>query len=214
MSRPRRKLIVDPVAYIDEVGFPRGQVTATWAAVTADVAGVALGIDGYELFARINQAGALWMQIAVTDETTAAFSPLVVGESYAFKVRATSAGVKGEFSEQIVKVIPDDVTPPPVPSAPQVSTRLGVIHVGWDGLGVGGEVMPSDFLVVRVWMQDRLPLARSWWGIWTSLGRWWCLASRTARTGSSGSRASTGRGMSRRHRHVSSLRRSRSWTRT
>lgn len=131
-------------------------MTATWAAVTADVAGVALGIDGYELFARINQAGALWMQIAVTDETTAAFSPLVVGESYAFKVRATSAGVKGEFSEQIVKVIPDDVTPPPVPSAPQVSTRLGVIHVGWDGLGVGGEVMPSDFLVVRVWMQDPL----------------------------------------------------------
>ncbi|MFD0659777.1 fibronectin type III domain-containing protein [Thermocatellispora tengchongensis] len=88
-------LIVDPVAYLDENGFARGQVTATWGEVAADVAGVALDIDGYELFARVNQAGALWMQIAVTDETTAAFSPLVVGTEYAFKVRATSAGVKG-----------------------------------------------------------------------------------------------------------------------
>ncbi|MFD0477991.1 hypothetical protein ACFQ0B_64890 [Nonomuraea thailandensis] len=149
-------LVVDPVAYLDENGFARGQVTASWAAVNSDVAGVALSIDGYELYARVNTAGSLWMQIAVTDETTATFSPLVVGTEYAFKVRATSAGMKGDFSGQVVRLIPDDAIPPPVPTQPQLTTRLGVIHVGWDGRGVGDVPMPSDFSVMRVWMQDPL----------------------------------------------------------
>ncbi|MFC6531825.1 hypothetical protein [Nonomuraea rubra] len=150
-------LVVNAITYIDEAGYPRGQITAAWAAVVADVAGVALNIDGYELFARVNQTGAPWMQIAVSDSnTTVAYSPLQAGSQYAFKVRATSAGVKGDFSSQIVVEIEADTEPPPVPSAPQVSTRLGVIHVAWDGLGVGAVPMPADFFSVKVWMQDPL----------------------------------------------------------
>lgn len=149
-------LVVDPIAYLDENGFARGQVTASWGAVTSDIAGVALAIDGYELYARVNTAGSLWMQIAVTDSTTATFSPLVVGTEYAFKVRATSTGMKGKFSGQVVRLIPDDATPPPVPTQPQLTTRLGVIHVGWNGRGVGEVPMPTDFSVMRVWMQDPL----------------------------------------------------------
>ncbi len=56
--------------------------------------------------------------------------------------------------------IPNDTDAPPVPTAPQVSTRLGVVRVTWNGLGVGSVPMPSDFLHVRVWMQD--PLAPGW----------------------------------------------------
>ncbi|RJL21119.1 hypothetical protein [Bailinhaonella thermotolerans] len=155
-------LVIDPQAYLDEHGYARGQITATWSAVTADVTGTALDIDGYELWSRINVAGQVWLRIAAIDggDTTATYSPLVVGETYAFKVRATSRGTPGQFSAQVVTVIPDDATPPPVPSTPQLSTRLGVIHVAWDGLAAGGTPMPADFERLLVQMQD--PLAPGW----------------------------------------------------
>ncbi|PZG20594.1 fibronectin type III domain-containing protein [Nonomuraea aridisoli] len=147
-------LIVNPLAYVDEYGFARGQITATWSAVTADVAGVAIDVDGYELFARPNETGEVWRMIARTDgsDTTTTYSPLPVGFTYAFKVRATADGTPGEFSDQFVTLIPDDVTPPPVPSTPTLATRLGVIQVTWDGLGAGDVAMPSDFERVKVWM--------------------------------------------------------------
>ncbi|SDL72925.1 hypothetical protein SAMN05421874_12816 [Nonomuraea maritima] len=63
---------------------------------------------------------------------------------------------KGAFSEQVIILIPDDTTPPPAPSAPTVTTRLGMIHVTWDGLGSLGESMPSDLDRVQVWMADPL----------------------------------------------------------
>lgn len=151
-------LVVDPIAYVDATGHAQGQITATWGPVLLDVQGEAIDIDGYELFMRVNTQGAPWFLVATTepDDTTATFSPLIVGEEYAFKVRATSQGVKGLFSDEYAVLIPHDVTPPPVPSAPTLTTRLGVIHVGWDGLGAGGEQMPADFHRVRVWMQDPL----------------------------------------------------------
>ncbi|MEV0379817.1 hypothetical protein [Nonomuraea sp. NPDC050643] len=151
-------LIVEAAAYLDEHGYARGQATVTWSAVNQDVNGVALGIDGYEVYTRRNQAGELWLLVAQTasGDTTATVSPLVVGWEYAWKVRTISAGVKGAFSDQVVKLVPGDATPPPVPTAPQLSTRLGVIHVAWDGLGAGGVVMPIDFERIRVWMDDPL----------------------------------------------------------
>ncbi|MFC7582420.1 hypothetical protein ACFQYP_00420 [Nonomuraea antimicrobica] len=54
----------------------------------------------------------------------------------------------------MVVLIPDDTTPPPVPSAPALMSRLGVIHASWDGLGSMGEEMPPDFDRVLVWMRD------------------------------------------------------------
>ncbi|WP_433444545.1 hypothetical protein [Nonomuraea sp. CA-141351] len=155
-------LIVNPVAYVDEHGLPRGQVTATWGAVTTDVAGVALNVGGYELFMRINEAGAPWFLVASTEaaDTNATFSPLVVGQQYQFKVRAVNLGKKGPFSSSVAVTIPDDVDAPPVPTAPTLESRLGVVHVTWDGLGVGGAPMPSDLLHVLVWMQD--PLNPGW----------------------------------------------------
>ncbi|MEV4472799.1 fibronectin type III domain-containing protein [Nonomuraea sp. NPDC049504] len=155
-------LIVDPQAYIDEHGLPHGQVTVTWGAVAADVGGVALTIGGYELFMRINVTGQPWFLVASTEagDTTATFSPLVIGESYAFKVRAVNVGKAGPFSSVVAVTVPDDDEAPPVPTAPQLSTRLGVVRVAWDGLGVGAVPMPPDLLHVRVWMQD--PLAPGW----------------------------------------------------
>ncbi|WP_433235550.1 hypothetical protein ACQPYK_25535 [Streptosporangium sp. CA-135522] len=151
-------LIVNPIAYVDASGHAQGQITATWGPVLLDVNGEAVDIDSYELFMRRNIIGAPWFLVATTepDDTNATYSPLLVGEEYAFKVRATSQGVKGLFSDQYAVLIPVDDTPPPVPTTPILSTRLGVIHVHWDGLGAGAAPMPSDLHRVRVWMQDPL----------------------------------------------------------
>ncbi|TMR91456.1 fibronectin type III domain-containing protein [Nonomuraea basaltis] len=151
-------LLVEPAAYLDEHGYPHGQATLTWGAVTSDVNGVELSIDGYEVYARRNEANVPWVLIAQTDSSdrTATISPLVVGWEYAFKVRATNDGTKGVFSPQFVVLIPDDSTPPPVPSTPVVAARLGVIHVEWNGKGSAGEAMPIDLDRVHVWMRDPL----------------------------------------------------------
>ncbi|MFI6497190.1 hypothetical protein [Nonomuraea typhae] len=63
---------------------------------------------------------------------------------------------KGPFSEQVIVVVPDDDTPPSAPSAPAVSTRLGMIHVAWDGMTATGTAMPTDLDRVNVWMADPL----------------------------------------------------------
>ncbi|SPL89476.1 unnamed protein product [[Actinomadura] parvosata subsp. kistnae] len=155
-------LIVNPLAYIDEHGLPRGQVAAAWGAVITDVNAVALTVGGYELFMRINEVGAPWFLVTATEaaDTNATYSPLVVGQQYQFKVRAVNLGKKGPFSSSVAVTIPDDVDAPPVPTAPALESRLGVVHVAWDGLGVGGVPMPADFHRVLVWMQD--PLAPGW----------------------------------------------------
>lgn len=54
----------------------------------------------------------------------------------------------------------NDVDAPPVPTAPVLESRLGVVHVSWDGLGIGAAPMPPDLLRVLVWMQD--PLNPGW----------------------------------------------------
>ncbi|MFI7705520.1 hypothetical protein [Nonomuraea sp. NPDC049480] len=151
-------LIVNPITYVDATGHAQGQITATWGPVLLDVNGEAIDIDSYELFMRDNIVGAPWFLVATTEPgtTTATYSPLLVGEEYAYKVRATSQGVKGVFSDDYAVLIENDDTPPPAPTAPALAARLGVIHVGWDGLGVGSAPMPSDFHRVQVWMQDPL----------------------------------------------------------
>lgn len=154
-------LLVEPAAYLDEHGYAHGQATLTWGAVTEDVNAVELSIDGYEVYARRNEANVPWVLVAQADsgDRTATISPLVTGWEYAFKVRATNDGTKGVFSPQFVVLVPADSTPPPAPSTPVVAARLGVIHVEWDGLGSAGEVMPIDLDQVHVWMRDPLDAA-------------------------------------------------------
>ncbi|GAA1015908.1 hypothetical protein Aple_010810 [Acrocarpospora pleiomorpha] len=156
-------LIVDPLAYVDEHGYSRGQITATWGFVTHDVNSVAIDIDSYELYARINEVGQPWQLLVATDagDNNATYSPLIVGTEYGFKVRAVSEGTKGEFSTPFAIEIPVDVTPPPVPTAPTLSTRLGVIYVTWDGQGLDPSLgpMPSDFDRVKIFMGDGIDAA-------------------------------------------------------
>lgn len=148
-------LIVDTHAYLDSDGAARGQITATWTAVDQATDGTAIEVNRYELYQRPNVVGLSWTKLTETThpDTSATGSPYDVNAQWAFKVRAVSrAGVIGPFSQPYAVTIATDAEAPPTPSVPQLSTRLGVIHVEWDGQGAAGETMPPDFSHLDVWM--------------------------------------------------------------
>jgi hypothetical protein len=149
-------LIVETTAYLDSDGAARGQITATWGTVDTAEDGTAIEVERYELYQRPNVVGLPWSSLTTTQDPdhSATASPYDVGTQWAFKVRAISrAGVTGAWSDPYAVTIARDATPPPTPSAPTLTTRLGVIHADWDGKGAAGEVMPADFGHLDVWMQ-------------------------------------------------------------
>lgn len=165
-------LIVATTAYLDSDGAARGQITATWGTVDKATDGTAIEVARYELYQRPNVAGLTWSKLTETQhpDNTATSSPYDVGTEWAFKVRAVSrAGVIGPWSNTYAVTIAADAEAPPQPSAPRLSTRLGVIHADWDGKGAAGEVMPSDFSHVDVWMQASSD-APLWSDTWTYSG--------------------------------------------
>lgn len=148
-------LIVATLAYLDSDGAARGQITATWATVDQATDGTAIEVTRYELYQRPNIVGLSWTKLTETThpDTSVTGSPYDVGTEWAFKVRAVSrAGVLGPFSDPYAVTIAADAEAPPTPSTPILSTRLGVIHVEWDGRGALGETMPADFSHLDVWM--------------------------------------------------------------
>lgn len=149
-------LIVHTDAYLDSDGAARGLATLTWGLVDADPDGAALEVSVYEVYHRPNVQGTPWVKATETThpDNTASIPNYNPGEEWAWKVRAVSkyGGVRGEFSDQVAAIIADDADPPPVPSPPDLETRLGVIRVAWDGRGANNEAMPTDFSHVTVWM--------------------------------------------------------------
>ena len=149
-------LIVATAAYLDSDGAARGQITATWGTVAKATDGTAIEVSRYELYQRPNVVGLPWSKLTETahPDNSATASPYDVGTEWAFKVRAVSrAGVFGPWSAPYAVTIAADAEAPPTPSTPILSTRLGTIHVTWDGRGSAGETMPGDFSHVDVWMQ-------------------------------------------------------------
>lgn len=149
-------LAVSTQAYLDNNGVARGLITASWNAVTAArVAdgGGSMEVSGYQLAIRRNVVGAPWAVVRETDDTTVDHAPLTVGESIQVRVRARGryAYYLGEWSAPVTLTVASDTTPPPVPSAPIVSARLGVVQVEWNGLAAGGgSGIPIDFARVEV----------------------------------------------------------------
>ncbi|GGM65242.1 hypothetical protein GCM10012275_39760 [Longimycelium tulufanense] len=174
-------LIVDTTAYLDSDGAARGQITATWGLVDQATDGTAIEVARYEVYQRPNIIGLPWSKLTETThpDASATSSPYDVGTEWAVKVRALSrAGVYGTWSEPYAVTIAADTDAPPRPSAPVLSTRLGVIRVEWDGQGSQGEAMPGDFDRVDVWMETGATFWRETWDyqgqpdpqLWTVLG--------------------------------------------
>ncbi|WP_406245804.1 hypothetical protein ACI7YT_12240 [Microbacterium sp. M] len=146
-------------AYFDEYGYPRAAVFASSDAVIRDTLGQAMQVARHELLGRKNVAGLEWTVLTETigDFVEMTVSGLPAGEEWAFAIRAVStAGVAGENSAQIVVTLAKDTTPPPQPSRPTASSRLGQIMVNWDGLTSGGATQPADFSHADVMMATSL----------------------------------------------------------
>lgn len=68
------------------------------------------------------------------------------GVEYEIQVRAISSeGIASDWTDSIWFTTPDDVTPPSIPSAPIVTSKLGVFSIKWDGLTEFGASMEPDF---------------------------------------------------------------------
>lgn len=152
-------LNVSTETYLNEQGEPRGVIIAGWVAVSTATDGSDMDMDRYEVWVRRVLSGStfrLYTTVGASD-TVAYMSPFEVGEAYEVKVRAIARNDRASAFTEAQQVVPaPDSTAPPVPSDPQVSTRLGVINVYWDGRNEAGGGMPLDFSHVRVWMGAEL----------------------------------------------------------
>jgi hypothetical protein len=149
-------LLVSPAAYLDEEGWAHGQITVSWTAVTTDVNGTSLTVDGYELIGISPPATGATRVLARTSDTVVTYSPLEPKSRWQFGVVAIKGSARSQITASAEIVIPDDETPPPEPSTPAVDSRLGIFRVAWDGLTAGGTGMPKDFARVLVMMKDPL----------------------------------------------------------
>lgn len=141
-------------AALDFIGAtPRGVVTASWDAVTTGTDTGPMNISGYELQWRI--AAGDW-QSGSTAELSAQIRDLTPGDSVDTRVRAVGARTTFPSAWSAIQnvVVPGDVTPPSVPSAPTVTSRLGFVSVTWDGLSDTAAAMEEDFARVEIAMGE------------------------------------------------------------
>lgn len=139
--------------YADQTeGTGGAQITATWAAVTANTdASLITDLSHYEVYWRNATWGASQGDTLQTNNTSITWSSLVPGATYEVKVRAVdTSGHESAFSSTASIVAASDAVPPPIPTAPTMSNYLGVVRINWDGTGVGPVSMPVDFSHVEV----------------------------------------------------------------
>lgn len=143
-------------SYVDQTGALRASLSLTWAAVTQDTANAPVEIDRYELWGRVTVAGTSsgWTLYSTAQQSPGVVEGLTPGLAYDLMVRAIakSSGLAGAFSavKSITSAV--DNNPPPAPSQPLVSSRMGAVEVGWNGLTASSTTMPEDFarVVVRI----------------------------------------------------------------
>ncbi len=143
-------------AYIDESGTPVGEVLVSWAAVTQDTRGAPVQIDSYEVWGRKTSGVSDndWRSMGFVTTTSARIGGFGALSQWEFRVRALArtSSIPSAFSGVASVTIPEDDDPPPAPSAPVVTTRLGTLTVVWDGLTVSAAHMPPDFHHIDVWL--------------------------------------------------------------
>lgn len=152
-----QNLQVSSVTYIDATGQPVGRAELTWDLVTTGEDGDPLTPDRYQMATRRNDLPP-GLEIAASvphPENVGFLHPLDGGFEYRFWVRAVSEfGRPGDWSNEIILEIGLSDVPPPRPSIPLLSTKLGTVKVEWDGLTATGTPMPLDFTEVQVEMSD------------------------------------------------------------
>src|SRR5690606_12845123 len=97
-------LVVASETYINEIGEPRGQITATWELVDEATNGTEMDIRSYEVWTRWAAANQTWMlQTSVSDPDNVAFmSPFNPDEVYEVRVRAIGRNMRASAFSTIV----------------------------------------------------------------------------------------------------------------
>jgi hypothetical protein len=138
-------------AYVDNQGHTFAQVSATWLAPTTNDDGTVLeDLDHYAVSWWYDRLAGSY-RVDATD-TSISWSPVLPGELIHLQVYAVDrSGNVSLPSSSISLTTGSDVTPPPVPSSPVLSTPFpGMVRIEWDGLGSAGETMPPDLKFVEV----------------------------------------------------------------
>lgn len=145
-------LVVQTDAYLDANGYARGLATAHWAAVTQATNHTSIEITSYRVEWRPNTAGEAWRSAGVTTDTTLSWGNLDCGTTILVRVRAvpTYSDKLGEWSAVTLVDVAQDVTPPSVPSTPQLASETGIVTIHWDGNTADGGRMEQDFDHVEV----------------------------------------------------------------
>lgn len=144
---------VDSDVFIDHNGRPAGIIMANWAEVSTATNGTALDVVGYQIAVRRGTTG-IWSIIATVEDLDWQASPYTPAAVYQVKIRAVGkyTTTPGVWSSIHTITVDSDVTPPSVPSAPVLATRLGVITVTWDGENEVGAEMEADFSHIEIAM--------------------------------------------------------------
>lgn len=138
--------------YEDSLGRIWAKETFAWNAVTQNTDGTDFtDFAYYSVYYRVNEPGSAY-QFAGNSLTTGlvvqGFSP---GSDFLFTVYAVSkSNVTSSPAPEVLFTTAGDSTPPPTPSTPTVTSRLGTVRCDWDGFGSLGETMPADFAYTEV----------------------------------------------------------------
>lgn len=148
-------LLLSTNTYLNEMGEPRGQITATWEVVEEATNNTEMPVDEYQVWVRHAVSGETFRYYTTVPDPdhTAFMSPFDVDEVYEVRVRAIGHNNRPGLWSSVnsIRVEPDAIAPP-TPSQQILTSNLSVVNVAWDGLTWDGLRMPPDFDHVRVWM--------------------------------------------------------------
>lgn len=142
-------------AYVEPVeGRVRSQITLNWNDTTTNADGTPTSdVASYEVWGRVPGFGD-WDWVGAATQSAWFRSDYEPGLTWEFQVRAVdTSGNKGLLSDTASTTTAADLTPPPKPSAPTGTTRMGTARISWDGLTATGTSMAgtvADFRYVAV----------------------------------------------------------------
>lgn len=144
-------VVASTEAYLDRLDNPRALVALSWAQVSTATDSTALEVDGYEVEGREGTSGD-WRYRKRTDTNSITFDRLPTSTVTQWRVRAIGryATRLGAWSATRQITTAAYVEPPPIPSAPQVTSSLGIINVRWNGQTESGTQMPGSFRSVEI----------------------------------------------------------------
>ena len=140
------------VSYLDG-NVIRGRVELAWTAPTLNADGTPLtDLRQYEIEFR-QLTSDPWQYGGATSGTAFTVSNLTKNTQYRFRVVAVdSSNNRSAYSNVFIISTPGFVDIPAQPSAPVVTSRLGVLSVVWDGLNYIGGTMPIDLDYVAIYL--------------------------------------------------------------